>query len=248
LASPDLTRAATEQKSASVQKSSPCRLIVVGGHTRSIGKTQLVCDLIAALPKANWIAGKITQYGHGVCATNGHDCDCAPTEHVLALDWETNPTIGTDSARFLQAGAACSFWLRTKQGYLAEGMPVLREALASLQGRKLANGIADPDGLNLIIESNSLLQFVKPSLYVTVFDASRDDFKDSARQALDRTDVFVFRRGLDDNGITQPPWLHLPAQLLRTKPSLLQREGEPLPEPMFQLVKRILENPPTVSL
>ena len=29
---------------------SPCRLIVVGGHTRSIGKTQLVCDLIAALP------------------------------------------------------------------------------------------------------------------------------------------------------------------------------------------------------
>src|SRR6266404_4519590 len=39
------------------------RLIVVGGHTRSIGKTQLVCDLVAALPEANFIAGKITQYG-----------------------------------------------------------------------------------------------------------------------------------------------------------------------------------------
>src|SRR5215831_12288073 len=111
----------------------PCRLVVIGGHSRSIGKTQLVCDVIAALPLANWIAGKITQYGHGVCATNGRDCDCAPTEHIVALDWEAAAN-HTDSGRFLKAGAAKSFWLRTKQGYLAEGMPVLREALAESQG------------------------------------------------------------------------------------------------------------------
>lgn len=229
MASPELSR-----------KSAPCRLIVVGGHTRSIGKTQLVCDLISALPSANWLAGKITQYGHGVCATNGHDCDCAPTEHIVALDWESNSASGTDSARFLQAGAARSFWLRTKQGYLAEGMPSLREALAD-SGQ---SGAAD--GLNVIVESNSLLQFVKPSLYVTVFDAARDDFKDSARQMLDRADVFVFRRGLEDASVTHPPWTQLPAQLLRQKPSLLQREGDPLPEPLFQLVKRILESPASV--
>ena len=223
-----------------VRKSAPCRLIVIGGHTRSIGKTQLVCDLIAALPNATWIAGKITQYGHGVCATNGHDCDCAPTEHVVALDWESNSASGTDSARFLQAGAARAFWLRTKQGYLAEGMPPLREALANAY---ISNG---SDGLNVIVESNSLLQFVRPSLYVTVFDAARDDFKDSARQMLDRADVFVFRRGLEDASLKNPSWMQLPAQLLREKPSLLQPEGDPLPEPLFQLVKRILESPASV--
>jgi hypothetical protein len=223
-----------------MRKSIPCRLIVVGGHTRSIGKTQLVCDLIAALPHAKWIAGKITQYGHGVCATNGHDCDCAPTEHIVALDWESNSQSGTDSARFLQAGAARAFWLRTKQGYLAEGMQPLREAFAS------SEHVSTGEGLNVIVESNSLLQFVKPSLYVTVFDTARDDFKDSARQMLDRADVFVFRRGLEDATITQPPWMKLPAQLLRQKPSLLQREGEPLPEPLFQLTKRILESPASV--
>jgi len=222
------------------RKSSPCRLIVVGGHTRSIGKTQLVCDLIAALPKAKWLAGKITQYGHGVCATNGHECDCAPTEHIVALDWESSQGGSNDSARFLQAGAVRSFWLRTKQGYLAEGMPPLREALTSLEKS------AGRDGLNVIVESNSLLQFVKPSLYVTVLDATRDDFKDSARFMLDRADVFVFRRGLDGGAITQPPWMQVPAQLLRQRPSLLQREGDPLPEPLFQLVKRILESPATV--
>ncbi len=222
------------------RRSVACRLMVVGGHTRSIGKTQLVCDLIAALPNAKWIAGKITQYGHGVCATNGHDCDCAPTEHIVALDWESSSASGTDSARFLQAGAARSFWLRTKQGYLAEGLPPLRDALAS-------SGESDAvDGLNVIVESNSLLQFVKPSLYIAVFDAARDDFKDSARQMLDRVDVLVFRRGLEDASIAKPPWKLLPAQWLRQKPSLLQREGDPLPEPLFQLAKRILESPASV--
>src|ERR1700739_4828237 len=108
------------------------RVIVVGGHTRSIGKTQLVCDVIQAFPRTEWIAGKITQYGHGVCAQNGEDCDCAPTDHVCALDWETRADTGTDSSRFLAAGAKRSFWLRTKQGYLAEGLPLLRRAFEGI--------------------------------------------------------------------------------------------------------------------
>ena len=237
-----------------IRKTAACRLIVVGGHTRSIGKTQLACDIITALPQARWLAGKITQYGHGVCAQNGEDCDCAPTDHVAALDWESasSPLThgGADSARFLQAGAERAFWLRTKQGYLAEGMPLLREALAGARDGQSSgiNPLLQNQGFNVIIESNSLLQFVKPSLYVTVLDATREDFKDSARQMLDRADVLVFRRGLEEGEIRQPPWLQLPAQLLRDKPSLLQREGEPLPEPLYQLVKRILETGPTVSL
>jgi hypothetical protein len=221
------------------KKTVPGRLIVVGGHTRSIGKTQLVCDIIAALPAANWVAGKITQYGHGVC-TYGRDCDCAPTEHVVALDWEAAAS-DTDSGRFLKAGAARSFWLRTKQGYLAEGMPVLRKALEE------SAGLQQDGSLNVIVESNSLLQFVKPSLYVSVLDTEREDFKESAQRMLDRADVFVFRRGLEDEAMAQPPWLQLPASLIRQKPSLLQKEGEPLPEPLFQLIQRILESPATVS-
>ena len=245
------------------RKTAACRVVVVGGHTRSIGKTQLVCDIIAALPQAHWLAGKITQYGHGVCAQNGENCDCAPTEHVAALDWEDAgiPLThgGADSARFLRAGALRAFWLRTKQGYLAEGMPLLREAISAatpVEQQSEDGGVKPPlhgsdsamEGLNVIVESNSLLQFVKPSLYVTVFDAAREDFKDSARQMLDRADVFVFRRGLEDGEVGRPPWLQIPAQLLRDKSSLLQREGEPLPEPLRLLVKRILETGPTVSL
>jgi hypothetical protein len=219
------------------------RLIVVGGHTRSIGKTQLVCDVIRAFPQENWIAGKITQYGHGVCAKNGENCGCAPDEHSYAITWEKNADTGTDSSRFLAAGAQRSFWLRTKQGFLAEGLPLLREALAQLHP---VNTAAEPP--TLILESNSVLQFVQPSLYFAVIDPSRDDFKDSARLVLDRADALVLRGDSDYGPDSEAPWMKLPRQLLNQTPSVRQSEGEPLPLPLQAQIRRALEAPADVKL
>ena len=223
--------------SAHVKEGTLWRLVVVGGHTRSIGKTQLVCDIIAAFPKTEWIAGKITQYGHGVCAQNGENCDCAPEEHVCALDWETQTDSGTDSARFLAAGAKRSFWLRTKQGYLAEGLPLLREALKEIAGDEGRENRA------VILESNSLMQFVKPSLYFAVIDPLREDFKESAQIALDRAHALVLRSEVGEEGPPAPLWMRLPSKLLQEKPSVLQREGQPLPGPLEVLVHRMLDAP-----
>jgi hypothetical protein len=223
--------------SAQVREGMLWRLVVVGGHTRSIGKTQLVCDIIAAFPKTEWIAGKITQYGHGVCAQNGENCDCAPEEHVCALDWETRADTGTDSARFLAAGAKRSFWLRTKQGFLAEGLPLLRGAL-----REIDKGTEDRENRAVILESNSLMQFVKPSLYFAVIDPLREDFKESAQVALDRAHALVLRGDLG-GAPPAPLWMKLPAKLLQEKPSVMQREGQPLPGPLEVLVHRMLDGP-----
>jgi len=217
-------------------QSAQWHVIVVGGHTRSIGKTQLVCDVIAAFPQANWIAGKITQYGHGVCAQNGDNCDCAPDEHVCAISWETRADTGTDSSRFLAAGARRSFWLRTKQGFLAEGLPLLRAALEET----LAASDAAP--APLILESNTLLRFLKPSLYFAVVDPAKDDFKESARVVLDRADALVLRSPADALPSAAPAWTKLPSRLLREKPSVTQREGESLPAPLHVLVQRALES------
>lgn len=223
-------------------QSAQWRVIVVGGHTRSIGKTQLVCDVIAAFPQANWIAGKITQYGHGVCAQNGDNCDCAPDEHVCAISWETRADTGTDSSRFLAAGARRSFWLRTKQGFLAEGLPLLRAALEET----LAASDAAP--APLILESNSLLQFLKPSLYFAVVDPAKDDFKESARVVLDRADALVLRIPADALPSAAPAWTKLPSRLLREKPSVTQREGESLPGPLHVLVQRTLESSADIAI
>ncbi len=208
------------------------RVIVVGGHTRSIGKTQLVCDLISAFPEKNWVAGKITQYGHGVCAQNGENCDCAPEEHVCAISWEKQPN-ETDSGRFLAAGARRSFWLRTKQGFLAEGMPLLRAALREIE--------PEPAGTpgNLILESNTLLQFLKPSYYLMVLDPTKADFKDSARVQMDRASAVILRELAADGAAV---WAGASTKPLSGKPQFLQRVGDELPAELRKEVRDMLRD------
>jgi hypothetical protein len=158
-------------------------LIVIGGHSRSVGKTSIVAGLIAALPEFHWTAVKITQYGHGVCSANGELCDCATDDHSGALTEEHDRSGESDSSRFLVSGAARSLWLRTRQGMLAEAMSRLRQELA----------IAE----NAILESNSVMRFLRPDLYITVLDAATPDFKTSAQEFLDRADAVVLHSGGD---------------------------------------------------
>ena len=146
-------------------------VVVVGGHSRSVGKTSVVAGLIAALGERRWTAVKITQYGHGVCSVNGENCGCAVDEHTWAITEETDRDGGSDTSRFLAAGAARALWVRTKQGRLAEAMPDLRRELA---------GAAD-----VILESNSVLRFLRPDVYLSVLDPATRDFKASASEFLD---------------------------------------------------------------
>ena len=81
------------------------KLVMVGGHTRNIGKTSVVEGIIRSLPEFDWTAAKITQFGHGVCSVNGESCDCAVSEHQFSITEERNSDTGTDTARFLAAGA-----------------------------------------------------------------------------------------------------------------------------------------------
>src|ERR1022692_1315715 len=101
-------------------------VIIIGGHTRSVGKTSVVAGLIAALRDLHWTALKITQYGHGVCSANGEACDCATADHSWAVTEERDRSGESDTSRFLAAGAVQALWARTEQGRLAEAMPALR--------------------------------------------------------------------------------------------------------------------------
>ena len=152
-------------------------LVVIGGHSRSVGKTSVVAGLITALREFDWTAVKITQYGHGICSANGEACDCATGDHSLAISEEHNRSGESDTSRFLVAGAAQVFWVRTEQGRLAEAMPTLRNRLAEAR--------------NVIIESNSVVRFLRPDLYLTILDPAIADFKTSAREFLDRADAVI---------------------------------------------------------
>lgn len=177
-------------------------VVVVGGQSRNIGKTSVVAGLIARLPEMRWTALKITPYGHGVCTADGTPCDCITGDHTIAISEERDSTSGTDTARFLAAGAARALWVRTRQGMLAEAMPRIRKELAAAE--------------NAILESNSVMQFLQPDLYLSVLDAGLADFKDSARLFLDRADAVLVR-------VTnlEPRWTGASAKLLEGKPQFV---------------------------
>jgi|SRR6516162_1071644 len=154
-------------------------IIVIGGHSRDVGKTSVVAGLIAALSEHHWTAFKITQYGHGICARKGKvcQCACATGDHSWAISEERDRSGESDTSRFLLAGAERAWWVRTEQGRLAEAMPTIFRKLSESE--------------NAIVESNSILKFLYPDLYLTVLDPATGDFKPSAREFLDRADAII---------------------------------------------------------
>ncbi|HXE89652.1 MAG TPA: hypothetical protein VNK82_01675 [Terriglobales bacterium] len=194
-------------------------LVIIGGHSRNIGKTSVVAGLIAALPEFAWTAVKITQYGHGVCSINGEACGCTVDEHVFDISEEQDAGGRGDTCRFLAAGAARSLWVRAKQGRLAEVMPDLRRELAGSE--------------NVIIESNSVLRFLRPDLYLTVLNPGVADFKESAREFLDRVDAVIVHESAGDAA----RWEHVSLKPVAGLPMFRIRPPEYVTQEMVEFVR-----------
>ena len=178
------------------------KLVVVGGHTRNIGKTSLAASIIAATPELNWTAFKITQFGHGVCSSNGHACGCSidDPDHPFSIDQETDAEGSSDTSRLLQAGAEQVYWVRTRVGDLERAMPCVHKVIESCP--------------YVLMESNSVMRFLNPDLYLPVLQFDEDDFKLSSRLYLSRADAFV----LPASRRERPDWGGVDPQLLDRRP------------------------------
>lgn len=180
-------------------------LVVVGGHSRNIGKTGVVAGLIRKMRDRKWTALKITQYGNAVCSRHSEasTCGCEPgngEEFALSEEYEPNDT---DSGRFLGAGAERSFWLRVPAGELPRAAGMVKKILAQ--------------GENVIVESNSVVELVQPDVFLMLLDFSCEDFKPSSLRFLDRADGFV----VIDRGINAPMWAEVARGMWDAKPQFL---------------------------
>jgi hypothetical protein len=149
--------------------------IVVGGHSRKVGKTSVAAGIISKFPACRWTAVKITSHRHEHAE--------APSSVIYE---ETDRSGRSDTSRFLVAGATRALWVRAREDGLA---PVIRQLLPAIQ--------SDPF---VIIESNRILQFIRPDLYILVLRYDVEEFKDSAREALRQADAIVAV-----NDCTSPP-------------------------------------------
>jgi hypothetical protein len=145
-------------------------IVVVGGSGRGVGKTALVCGIVAGLPEFRWTAVKITTHAHGQAAIQ--------EEKVAGQE--------TDGARTLAAGAERAF-------LVTAGAEELGPRMAALLERLRRN---DP-AAHLIIESNRIVAHVRADVCLAVAAEAGSERKASFALLERNSDAAIARAARD---------------------------------------------------
>jgi len=142
--------------------------IVVGGHSRGVGKTALVVDLVRSLlaEGRRVVTVKVSAHRHG-------------STLVVAEDHAPSPR--TSTGRCLAAGAARAFLCRCPDEHLAAARTLVHELRAS--------------GADVVVESNRMASWADPDLTLFVVSAATADWKASSDACLARADAIVLAPG-----------------------------------------------------
>ena len=145
-------------------------VVTISGHSRKVGKTSIAEGLIAALPEYLWTALKVSSHRHsGNSENSGKDC--------VVIE-ETDRDGVNDTSRFLKAGACRAFWIQAER--IEAAVPIVLAIIKNAH--------------HVLIEGNSVLDFVTADLSILVANSSVAEFKKSARGILARADALVLIR------------------------------------------------------
>lgn len=154
-------------------------IVVIGGSGKDIGKTGLMCAVIAALPEFEWTAVKIT--GHDYPELNDLRGD---TEGAIVRE-ETEPGEETDTSRYLAAGARRAL-LVTRAG-------------AEVPIKDIQRAIGKDR--NVIFESNRIAGVVKPDVCLALMGGA--ERKGSFERLLQVADAVVTVPGAKLEGLPE---------------------------------------------
>ncbi|MGA2752439.1 MAG: hypothetical protein ABSE53_01630 [Terracidiphilus sp.] len=172
-------------------------IIVVGGGGRGAGKTALVCGLMRALPEISWTAIKVTTHEHG---------------KETPIWEETEPGLGSDTARYLAAGARRAFLVTAGEDALG---PIVQQILWQC----LPPVGASPVGA--IFESNSVLRHLRPDVCLCAATSPWIHEKPSYDLVSQRMDAMVELAGHDHIIEAEKITFRL-ASLERVSPTMLE--------------------------
>lgn len=144
----------------------PATLIVVGGHSRSVGKTSTIEQILRSRRGESWTAVKISAHRHG----------CARGASPLVEEARSASPL-TQAGRYLAAGASRALLCRTPDARLAEVTTFLRRLL--------------DDGARVIVESNRIAEVLRPDVLLFLVAPAIDDWKPSSGPCLARADALV---------------------------------------------------------
>lgn len=150
--------------------------VLVGGTGRNIGKTTLAEKLIAKLSQLGPVTGiKISNIKpEGLEFHGSHE---SKSDANFFIGEETRTDKNKDSMRFLKAGAKKSFFIQTNDEFLPQ-------AFHEMQGRLEGNEI-------VVCESNSLINIMKPAVFLMIRGESSDASKTYVEALLERADYIL---------------------------------------------------------
>jgi hypothetical protein len=188
-------------------------IIVVGGGSRGVGKTSVVCGIIGALREYRWTAFKITPHRHRSEDQVGG----------WRISEETDSSGLSDTSRFLAAGAERALLVEVSPSQLPKAMPEVKTLLGK--------------STNAIFESNRVLNFLQPDRSVAVVDPAAEDVKVSARGFLSRADAVITSRGGEQGDSGQMKKI---MQALDERPVFLIRPPEYVTPEIIEFVRKAL--------
>lgn len=157
-------------------------VVGVGGFSSNAGKTSLVCELLRAFP--GWEAIKITRGHYRSCGKDPHAC-CV--SHLLSDEprvlsgREQTYSVGKDTGRFWDAGAANVHWVIATDKQVEQG---IRRALERVESA------------GVFVEGNSFLKYVEADVVFVAARAEGGQIKPTARHALTKaTAIYLFDEG-----------------------------------------------------
>jgi molybdopterin-guanine dinucleotide biosynthesis protein len=142
------------------------KTICVAGTSSGVGKTSVVEMLLRVLK--GWSAAKISA---------GHTQSSKPFGIVTRSAVLKEP--GTDTARFLAAGAKRVFWVWCRR---SAAKAAVRELLRRLRL-----------GENILVEGNSFARATRPNVTVMVARVGQREMKTSASAILPKVDLILLR-------------------------------------------------------
>ena len=188
--------------------------IVIGGHSRNVGKTSIVEAIITAWPQYSWTAVKMSSHWHRDDAV----CDRKSEEEICRVDEEHDRNNGTDTGRYLAAGASRAFWIRVREGRLKQALPQLIPVLQNPY---------------VIIESNGIVKHIRPSLFLMVHRYDVRDYKKGALETIGRAHAVVAVNCTGD----APAWEGISPETVSGIPIFQVSDLHVLPQDLIEFIR-----------
>jgi len=115
---------------------------------------------------------------HSDCARGGEGCGvCSSLKSDYKITEETDPEREKDTSKLLKTGAKKVYWLRVRENAVLPAMEKL------LNEKDLSGPV--------ICESNSLMKYIKPSLFLLLEASGEAMKKKSALDVEDKADLII---------------------------------------------------------